>query len=634
MKNRGWLLLGLALASLLALASQVSWENLLENPSFEEGKTLPQGWSPWPTQASEVSHRWEEQLASDGARSVAVEAASRGLGGWRQRVPVQGGRVYTLSGFVGWEEVSPPGACHLQLVFRDRAGQVLRRVDFPPHSGTRELACDFPGGIKVRAPEQATYCDVNLVLLGPGRAWFDEITFAPVPTGSIVGRVTSQGHPLPGARVFIWGNPWGEPYEAVTDSQGWYLIEEVPLAKPRYLVVAEKDGYRTGAQGGVGVEPGGVVEVNFDLTPGRDPQDVLQVKFGSLGLSQNLPPAPIPEEAVLAPQDYPESVRPFLQPDEFIQSDHPAVMELAQEILAGVPPPQRDSAYQVAWAVYEWISKNIEHDSILDAIPRAEGDPALRDVTNGVWQTLSGEGWCWGRNFYDWAMKPAELIEQRSGICVEHSWLAAALLRALGIPARAAVGSNQIWVQLPSGEGWWAGFSTTQGRGAFRLRGQLGPGFGNLSWPTFYSVLARPVLHEDWQLENPGMWRERHPWQEFYPGTQEGYAQALAALEEFAGSGQAPRGAPPARLRGPRYFVHYSDVTINLWNLGDQHTLEVRFPIVSDAEAQTFTGHFAYWTNHPECVVYTWVEEIENPPVEGVERWFHLQFDLTALLGA
>ncbi len=393
-------------------------------------------------------------------------------------------------------------------------------------------------------------------------------------------------------------------------------------------------GIRPASRGGVGVEPGGVVEVDFELIPGQDPQDDLQVKFGSLALSLDLPPAPIPQGAVLAPQAYPEAVRPFLEPDEFIQSDHPEVVELAREILAGVPAERRESAYHVAWAVYEWMSKNIEHDSILDEIPTAEGEPALRDVTNEVWQTLSGEGWCWGRNFYDWASRPAELLALRSGICVEHSWLAAALLRALGIPARAAVGANQIWVQLPSGEGWWAGFSTTQGRGAFRLRGQLGPGFGDLPWPAFYSVLPRPVLHEDWSRENPGLWRERHPWQESYPGTQTGYAQALAALEEFAAFGEAPRGSSPARLRGsPRYFIHYSDVTINLWNLGDQRTLEVRFPVVSEAEGQSFTGHFAYWTNHPECLVRTWVEEIENPPAAGVERWFHLEFDLTPLLG-
>jgi len=306
---------------------------------------------------------------------------------------------------------------------------------------------------------------------------------------------------------------------------------------------------------------------------------------------------------------------------------------LAQEILEGLLPEERENAHAVAWAVYEWMSRNIEHDSVLDEIAGGMDNPATRDVTSGIWQTISGRGWCWGRNFYDWAYTPAELLTERGGICVEHSWLAAALLRALGIPARAAVGANQIWVQLPSGEGWWAGFSTTQGRAAYRARGRLGPGFGGLDWPVFYSVLSRPVLHEDWSLERPGMWRERHPWQESYAGTPAGLARALADLEHFRATGEAPRGDPPRERGREYYFIHYSDITINLYNAGDQRTLDVRFPIVSDSPVQTFTGDVAYWTNHPECVVRTWIEEIENPPAEGVERWFHIEFDLAPLLG-
>lgn len=378
---------------------------------------------------------------------------------------------------------------------------------------------------------------------------------------------------------------------------------------------------------------GEVTKVDFELVPGQDPTDELRVAFGSLAARRWAPPATIPEQAVIAPELYPEAVKPFLQPDEYIQSDHPQVVELAQSILAEVPPAERGNAYAVAWAVYEWMSRNIEHNSVLDEIAGGMDNPSTRDVTSGIWQTISGQGWCWGRNFYDWAYTPPELLAEGGGICVEHSWLAAALLRALGIPARAAVGSNQIWVQLPSGEGWWAGFSTTQGRAAYRARGRLGPGFGGLNWPVFYSVLPRPVLHEDWFMENPGMWRERHPWQESYQGTPEGLARAVAALEDFSETGEAPRGDSPNTRGREYYFIHYSDVTINLYNVGDQRVLDVRFPIVSDSPVQTFTGELAYWTNHPECVVRTWIEEIENPPAEGVERWFHIEFDLTPLLG-
>jgi len=623
----------LALAVGIGFVAVGTAENLLVNPSFEEGVGSPAGWRPWPAQAPGVDFRWDGGRAHTGSRSVCVEAGQGSFGMWRQVVPVQGGAVYVLAGYVGFEGIAPPGRCNLQLVFRDGSGRTVERVDTLAHSGTREFAHDFPREVMVRAPTGAVRCEVNLFLQGPGMAWFDDIVFGPAPTGDIAGTVTSGGQPLSGARVFIWGEPWGAPYEAVTDGQGRYLLEGVPVAGPRYLLLAQKAGYKTRPVGDVAVAPGQVTTVDFELELGQDPTDELRVVFGSLAHRKWAPPAPIPEGAVIAPELYPEAVLPFLQPDEYIQSGHPAVLGLAQEILEGLLPEERENAHAVAWAVYEWMSRNIEHDSVLDEIAGGMDNPATRDVTSGIWQTISGRGWCWGRNFYDWAYTPAELLTERGGICVEHSWLAAALLRALGIPARAAVGANQIWVQLPSGEGWWAGFSTTQGRAAYRARGRLGPGFGGLDWPVFYSVLSRPVLHEDWSLERPGMWRERHPWQESYAGTPAGLARALADLEHFRATGEASRGDPPRERGREYYFIHYSDITINLYNAGDQRTLDVRFPIVSDSPVQTFTGDVAYWTNHPECMVRTWIEEIENPPAEGVERWFHIEFDLAPLLG-
>ncbi len=66
--------------------------------------------------------------------------------------------------------------------------------------------------------------------------------------------------------------------------------------------------------------------------------------------------------------------------------------------------------------------------------------------------------------------------------------------------------------------------------------------------------------------------------------------------------------------------------------MGTQRTLDVRFPMVMDSTNHTATGDEAYWTDHPECVTRTWVEEITNPPAEGTERWFHIEFDLTSML--
>jgi len=80
------------------------------------------------------------------------------------------------------------------------------------------------------------------------------------------------------------------------------------------------------------------------------------------------------------------------------------------------------------------------------------------------------------------------------------------------------------------------------------------------------------------------------------------------------------------------YRVHYSDTTINLFTIGDQRILDVHFPMISESETHTDMEDWAYWTNHPECVTRTWIEEITNSSVEGVPRWRHIEFDLTGLL--
>ncbi|HID78793.1 MAG TPA: transglutaminase domain-containing protein, partial [Planctomycetaceae bacterium] len=360
--------------------------------------------------------------------------------------------------------------------------------------------------------------------------------------------------------------------------------------------------------------------------------------------------------------------RPYLQSDDCIRSDHPVVAAKARELVENLPLADRRDTRKVVWAIYEWVSKHIEHDGVYSEPPGGFNQP-YRDVTSGIWQTISGEGWCWGRNFYDWCYRPHELLQTEAGICVEHAWLVCAILRSLNIPARAAVGSLEFWAQDADGRGAWVHLSTTGGRNTFRQRGQLGAGFGGRPPEVRYSVSSRPVLHEDWNAENQGLWRERHPWSERYEATQRGYEQAQADLRRFAATGQAPRGTlnrrparaprrpgagPPRgtrrqqaqdlfdlsvqRTRGPLrpaecYEIHYSDVTIGLLTMGDQRILDVRFPMTTEPPGERLEVETAYWTNHPEWVRRTWVEKITAPPAEGTERWFHIEFDLGKALG-
>ena len=638
--------------------------NVLRNPGFEAGDTLPEAWHTFPRRPRDVTYTWDDSKSYSGKRSARVDGSGQGFGMWQQVVDVEPGRVYVFTAHVAFEDVARPGQCYLQLVFRDANNDVVKFIDLPGHGGTREFALDFPPKLKIRAPAESARVEVNLFLRGTGKAWFDDVCFGPAPTGTVSGTVTFRGNPVEGARVFVWGNPWDKTCEAHTDRQGRYRLADIPVAFPRYVLLAKKPGYRSRPVGDVEVSEGKNTTVDFDIVPGSDPDD-LRVKFGTLGLRKFVPPFSIPDGAAI-PTDaagYPESVRPFLKADEYIQSEHPRVVAKAEDLLATLPLDDRRDTRKVAWAAYEWVSKHIDHGGVFSSHPGGLRQP-YRDVTSGIWQTISGDGWCWGRSFLDWCYRPQELLEVETGICVEHAWLVSALLRALNVPARASVGSLEFWAQDTKGSGGWVHMSTTGGRTSFREDGRLGPGFGRGAPADRFSVLSRPILHEDWDAQNPGLWRERHPWRESYQTTPSGYAQAKADLERFATTGEAPRAtsqqpAPRVRRqqipRPPRdagaqetrdlavqrrpqrqrpadcYQVHYSDVTINLLNMGDQRTLDVRFPLPSEPPGESLQADNAHWTNHPECVRRTWIERISNPPVEGAERWFHMEFDLTSL---
>ena len=53
--------------------------------------------------------------------------------------------------------------------------------------------------------------------------------------------------------------------------------------------------------------------------------------------------------------------------------------------------------------------------------------------------------------------------------------------------------------------------------------------------------------------------------------------------------------------------------------------VDTRFPIVSESDTHHDMDRQAWWTNHPECLKRTWIEDIANPPVEGLQRWFDIK---------
>ncbi|MCF7848671.1 MAG: carboxypeptidase regulatory-like domain-containing protein [Kiritimatiellales bacterium] len=619
--------------------------NLLVNPGFEMENS-----SPWKGVEMRGESRFDidRTLAASGTSCAKLAGGRTSFGMWRQRVAVESGRVYSLQGQVAFENIEPPGECRLEIVFLDDHNRLLQRLPLPGHTGSRGFSLDYPSGLKTRVPDDAVAAQINLCLRGGGTAWFDDLCFSEVPVGSIEGIVTAEGNPLPEARVRLHGAIFGKEYETRTDGNGRYRLDDIPASFPRYVLMCSKENYQTRTAGDLDIADGETITANFEIVPGVDP-DLLEIRFGTLAESSMTPRNTIPDGAVIpnTATGYPEEVRCFLEPDEYTQSSHPEVVAQARRILDTVPSADRSDTRAVAWALFEWMSRNIEHDSILEKGGNRREKP-FSDATSGIWQTISGEGWCWGKSFLDWCYRPDELLRTRCGICVEQSLLMAAMMRTLNIPARTSSGSYEFYACAPNQTGVWIHGSATAGRTSFRETGRLGTGFEGQTPEIRYSVCGVSVIHEDWNAENKILWRERHPWGERYEATAAGEQQALKDLTAFARTGEAPRGAlskprgrpnenprdvrrenrPPEKTKQ----IHYSALTLNLCNIGTQRILDVRFPLASASDAEMPEAICKTWSNHPECVTRTWVETTDNPPAKGAERWFHIEFNLESLL--
>ena len=606
--------------------------NLLFNPGFEvvDDGGRAAGWQATVLygSADNVVLARDHRRSNSGAASASIRIHGVGRAIWSQTVGVVSGVVYEFSGVVAFEDLTEDSICRLQVVFRDDNGESVSFVDLAGHSnGQRGFSLDFPARMLIRAPANATSAEVNGLFEGPGIAWFDDLSFVVAPTGRIEGTVTDAGGPLEGVRVFLWGDPWGRPVEATTGEDGRYLLMDVPVTHPRYIVVASKEGYRTQPQGDIAVAHGTSTSVDFVLVEGTDPADSLIVGHAFLVEAHVQTRIDVPDYAEL-PMDetgYPESIRTYLASDAYITADDSQIQALSKQTVASMPNESRRNAAAVAWAVYVTVSTTLNHDAVYGL------NQAYRDVTSGIWQTIQPGGWCWSRNLYDWLYAPSELLTEGTGICIEHSWLCVALLRAANIPARARVGSAQFWLQLENGDGAWFEMSTNGGSNTFRETGILGAGFGGSATPVYTSATSEPFLQEDWDWQQPGLWRETHPWTATYALSPAGEAQALAALAAYAADGTPPRSTG-TRTPAGAYEIHCSQVELCQWSLASQTTIDFRFPMPTVSQAFTDRGEWCYFTNHPECVLDTYVETVSHAPTQALQRWQHIVVDVSSLV--
>lgn len=111
----------------------------------------------------------------------------------------------------------------------------------------------------------------------------------------------------------------------------------------------------------------------------------------------------------------PRELADFLKPSPYIESDNPAVVSLARELVKGTRTC-REALARIA----DWVSSNIAYDESVSALPNYGELGAL------------------------WA------LNEKRGACLQFSRLFVALARAAGIPARVVEGFN---VQPPGVEG-------------------------------------------------------------------------------------------------------------------------------------------------------------------------------------
>jgi hypothetical protein len=123
--------------------------------------------------------------------------------------------------------------------------------------------------------------------------------------------------------------------------------------------------------------------------------------------------APLPPLAPALPAALPAEIRPHLDPEVLVQSDNPRIRTLAGEITAGAVDD-----WDRARRINAWVNAR------LDKRPVASLPSALA------------------------------VLDARVGDCNEHTVLAVALLRAAGVPARAAIGV--VWSEELDGFGYHA----------------------------------------------------------------------------------------------------------------------------------------------------------------------------------
>jgi hypothetical protein len=125
---------------------------------------------------------WDSKLRFSGTHSIGMEYYGTGSVWWQQTIRITPGILYKLTDTV--KTVGLDGFAQTQVAFLDRMGGFFTPAELLPHTKPRKGNNDWnTDSIEITAFDQATAADIRCIVMGKGKAWFDNVSFEELPWG-------------------------------------------------------------------------------------------------------------------------------------------------------------------------------------------------------------------------------------------------------------------------------------------------------------------------------------------------------------------------------------------------------------------------------------------------------------------
>jgi transglutaminase-like putative cysteine protease len=422
--------------------------NLLQNSDFEEGiGYVPSHWF-FGTYASAQNMSWDKSVSYQGQASVSVvnhDRYNKRPISWRQNImdfPVN--RELILSGYVKTEKVSSDSVVAISIRAEDAAGGLVacaNTYDAYQIVGTHDWT-EVKAGVAI--PLEAEEIEVAAFLSGTGHVWFDDIqlivgkeadasSFSPFQGLSGPGIASAIGRFQIIAEQNVETTRIAFPIPLAFEDQVPILFEiySQPADAVREVVIKKRDEYNW------------VAELTFNSL--RE-NDTVNLEWVSYVLIRDHDYSQMSDVEIPKKEELPDQVCCWLASTVSVQADHPEIQEKAKEIRGN------------STNVIEIAQKTSKF---------------LRTIKLGDYYALD-----------------AVTALHEGGSCVSYANLAAALLRANGIPTRilavipayASVLQTHYIVEFFIPEYGWVRFESTHCR---------------IPWKPYNDVVVAVVKPED-----------------------------------------------------------------------------------------------------------------------------------------